>query len=409
VSHDQLPADFPKIPADSDVGSVRVSVAGTEEAEEAVLENSIPQTAVVDRNEAKVEVAYDGDPKFEKCGDGGVAYAVNTDKAVFLIDKTYYCCDEAVWFVSNGPGGPWQVATKVPEEIQSLPPDCPHYNVKYVYIYETTPEVVYVGYTPAYVGAYPWGGCVVYGTGFWYRPWYAHYYYPRPVTYGFGVHYNPYTGWGFSVAVTRGWMRVGVSWGSPYAYRGCWGPAGYRYGYRHGYAHGYHHGYHNGFRHGYHVGARAGYRAGYRAGQRTGSANLYRQRPAGVRSTGGVRPATRDLPARGAGAVARPARTPATKKTPRPATRPNDVYTDRNGNVYRKQGDSWQTRDKGNWAPADRAARPQSRENLNQEYNARQRGSQRTNDYRSNRPAQQPRPQPARPTQRPARGGGRSR
>ena len=64
----------------------------------------------------------------------------------------------------------------------------------------------YVGYTPGYIYSYPYHGTIVYGTGYYYRPWYRRYYYPRPVTYGYGVHYNPYTGWGFSVGVSYGWV-----------------------------------------------------------------------------------------------------------------------------------------------------------------------------------------------------------
>jgi hypothetical protein len=321
-----------------------------------------------------------------------VYYAVNTDKAVFLINetKTYYCCDDAVWFTAKQPSGPWEVATTVPDEIQSLPPDCPHYNVKYVYIYESTPDVVYVGYTPGYYGSYVYGGCVVYGTGYWYRPWYHRHYYPRPVTYGFGVHYNPWTGWGFSFGVSHGWMHVGFRWGNPYRYPGCWGPAGYRYGYRHGYHHGY--------RHGYRHGARAGYRAGYRAGQRQSHANLYRNRSTGVRHTGTrvtpgnrVRPGT--SPATRPGASTRPATTqrPSTQqKTPKISNQKNNVYTDKKGNVYRQQGKDWQKRDKGGWSSSQPSSRDRSvksgsttQQSLNRESQARQRGNQRTQSYRS--------------------------
>ena len=75
--------------------------------------------------------------------------------------------------------------------------------MKYVYVYDSTPSVVYVGYTPGYVGCYPWGPTVVWGTGYAYRPWYGAYYYPRPVTWGIGVSYNPWTGWS---------MGFGWSW-----------------------------------------------------------------------------------------------------------------------------------------------------------------------------------------------------
>ena len=47
VANDELSAQFSEIPADSDVGYLRSSVAGTEEAREALLEQSVPQTAAV--------------------------------------------------------------------------------------------------------------------------------------------------------------------------------------------------------------------------------------------------------------------------------------------------------------------------------------------------------------------------
>ncbi len=54
----------------------------------------------------------------------------------------------------------------------------------YVYVYDSTPEVVYVGYYPGYTGSYLYNGCVVYGTGWYYRPWHGRYYYPRYRTWG---------------------------------------------------------------------------------------------------------------------------------------------------------------------------------------------------------------------------------
>ncbi len=188
---DELPADFARIPENSAMAAVRTSVPGTEEAQTALLEQSIPQTATIDRKEAKVEVNYDGEPQFEKIEGTNMSYALNTDKSVILIDGVYFCVDNAVWFMSVKPTGPWEVCVDRPDEVDKLPPESPVYNVKYTYIYESTPEVVYVGYLPGYTHCYIYSGVVVYGTGFYYHPWYAHVYYPRPVTWGFGVHYNP--------------------------------------------------------------------------------------------------------------------------------------------------------------------------------------------------------------------------
>ena len=50
VPNDELSATFAEISPDSDIGYLRAHVAGTDEAREAVLEQSIPQTAAVDRS-----------------------------------------------------------------------------------------------------------------------------------------------------------------------------------------------------------------------------------------------------------------------------------------------------------------------------------------------------------------------
>ncbi len=350
VEPDQVPAVFSDIPAQSDMGSVRASVAGTREAKEALLENQIPQTAEVDRREAKLEVTYDGKPKFEPVKDTQMKYAVNTDKSVLLIGNRYYCCDNAIWFESGSPTGPWMVSVVVPEPVQEIPPESPVYNVKYVYIYESTPEVVYVGYTPGYVNSYAYHGCVYYGTGYYYNPWYGNYYYPRPVTYGYNVRWNPYTGWGFTYGVSYGWMTVG--WGAPYY--GYWGPAGYR----HGYHYGYHHSYSSGYRAGYYAGSNqgnSGYKPGYGrptpyGNQNPASNNVYKNRPQGVTRTGD----TYYDPKTGNKIAA----ADRSKPLAQPANRDNNVYTDRNGNVYRKEGDNWNRVDNSVGRPSTGEVRP---------------------------------------------------
>ncbi len=377
-----LPEDFSKIPEDSDIGNVRTSVPGTPEAEDALLEQFIPQTATVDRKNTTVEVQWDGSPKFEKIKGTDISVAKNSDKTVLLIDNKYYCVDDAIWFVSNSPDGPWTVSDTRPEQVDKIPPESEAYNVKYVYIYESTPEVVYVGYLPGYTYSYVYGGSVVYGTGYWYHPWYHHYYYPRPVTFGFGVHWNPYTGWGFSFGLSHGW----VGWGfHPHA-MAYWGPRGFHAGYRHGYSRGYHHGYRHGYQHGYARGARAGYAAGAR------NANVYKNRPAGVKTANRAR-------------VTAPGNKNLNKKA-RPSTKPNNVYADRKGNVYQrdKSGD-WQQKNNKATRPATKptqkpaqkpATRPstgkqrpstgmssQQRQQLNKSYQSRSRGNTNYNRSRS--------------------------
>src|SRR5690606_26667081 len=129
------------------------------------------------------------------------------------------------------PDGPWEVSDHRPDEVDQIPPSEPVYNTKYVYVYNSTPEVVYVGYLPGYTHSYVYNGIIVYGTGYHYPYWYGSVYYPRPVTYGYSVHYNPFSGWGFHLGYYYGW----VGWRYHPYYRPYWGPCGYRPGYRNGY------------------------------------------------------------------------------------------------------------------------------------------------------------------------------
>ena len=91
VAPNQLPTDFAKIPENSAKGFVLVNVADTIQAKEAVLDNSIPQTATIDRNKATTKVEYAGEPKFEKIAGTDLEYAVNTGKSVFKEGDQVLC------------------------------------------------------------------------------------------------------------------------------------------------------------------------------------------------------------------------------------------------------------------------------------------------------------------------------
>jgi hypothetical protein len=226
VASDKLPESFAHIPPTSAKGDMLANVAGTEDAREAVADTYIPQTAAVKRSEAKVTVIYDGPPKFEAVQGTTMMYAVNSPYNIILAEGSYYCCDNAVWFVGNSPIGPWVVCDRLPPVIYTMPPSCPIYHVKYVHIYDSTPEIVYVGYTPGYVGSYVYNGCVVYGTGHRYHGWYRHVYYPRPVTWGFAFRYNTFSGWSIGAGVNYGGC-FGVT-SVDYVYGGWWGSGGFR-------------------------------------------------------------------------------------------------------------------------------------------------------------------------------------
>src|SRR5262249_43052687 len=143
---------------------VLAHVAGTQAAQDAVADAAVPQTAAVDRqNFDQPVVQYDGEPDFQPIENSPCSYAVNTSGSVLLVGGQYYCCSSACWYISASARGPWQLCTAVPREIYLIPPTCPIYSCRFVYIYQVTPEFVYCGYTPGYVGCYVENGVVVFG------------------------------------------------------------------------------------------------------------------------------------------------------------------------------------------------------------------------------------------------------
>ncbi|HRQ49099.1 MAG TPA: hypothetical protein PLR74_01090, partial [Agriterribacter sp.] len=244
VASDKLPADFAKIPEGSPKDNVLPSVAGTIAASDAVMDAQVPQTARVDRKNANADIQYDGNPRFDDIDGTDMAYAVNTPDYVIRWRGTYYAVDNGVWFQSYNANGPWVVSTSRPYAVSLIPPRYPVYAMKYVYIYDVTPDYIYMGYTPGYLNTFIYGPTVVYGTGYYYRPWYGTHYYARPYTWGFNMHYNPWTGWGFGFNYSTGWFNMSIGNYSPWGWGGWWGPAIYRPsycwtpyygGYRHGY------------------------------------------------------------------------------------------------------------------------------------------------------------------------------
>jgi hypothetical protein len=195
VTPHALPDDFAKIPPNSPQGIVLASVPGTPQAEAALLALMTPTTATVSRRDAKIQVEYDGEPQFKPITGTDMTYAVNAQVPVILADGTYYAIDNAVWFTSKAPTGPWEVATEIPDKIYTIPPDSPLYYTTFARVYEATNDVVEVGYTPGYEGAYEDDDTVVYGTGCEYEPYYGSYYYSWGWSWGYGYVYVPWYNW----------------------------------------------------------------------------------------------------------------------------------------------------------------------------------------------------------------------
>src|SRR5437764_3125508 len=199
-----LPPYFAKIPPSSPASAILASVPGTDEAKDAVLLAQVPTTMTVKPAEAqaKVKVEYGGDPKFEPIKGTSMAYATNTQDKVIKVGDVYYLCLQGVWFMSPNPQGPWTTAKSVPQEIYTIPPSSPVYNVTYV-TQSTNPDgTVQASYTAGYLGAFVLGAAtgaiIANGSGYWWAPYTYGGYYPYAATYGgayYGAaHYNSATG-----------------------------------------------------------------------------------------------------------------------------------------------------------------------------------------------------------------------
>ncbi|MBV9491558.1 MAG: hypothetical protein JO069_17850 [Verrucomicrobia bacterium] len=245
-----LPEDFKRIPADSEPAEVLASVPGTPESEDAILLAQVPTSATVNtaEAEAKVKVNYYGEPRFTSIEGTPLSYAANANADVIRFEGKYYLCENAIWFVSSSPTGPWKVATTVPDAIYAIPPSSPVYHVTYVKVQGSSQGQVVCSYTSGYYGAYvagmATGAALVWGTGYYYppyvytgavpvyRPYYATYgvsaaYYPNSGVYGIGGYaYGPYAGYGQAAWYNPNTGAYGRAYTQQYPYGGrtsAWG------------------------------------------------------------------------------------------------------------------------------------------------------------------------------------------
>ena len=335
VANDKLPGDFAKIPVTHPRGVVLASVAGTPPAQEAVIDNNIPETAVVTRATTTLTMKYGGSPQLQAIEGTPLQYVVNSPYPVIRVEATsWYALKDGVWFVGTSVTGPWAVAASVPEVIYTIPPSSPLHYVTYAYVFDSTPQTVTVGYTPGYYGTVlATTGTVVYGTGYVYPPvFWGSFWYPPPVTYGFGTGFfwGSVTGFAFGAA-------AGAIWG------GAWGHWGGYASYTHVNINNF-----NSYNH--------------------WSSNQVRtnvQRDFN-RQTGRLTPQQRS------------------NLQSRVSTRPNDTFAGKDGNAYRRGADgSWQRHGSGRWNKADFSGGGESREGLDRQQQARSYGNWADNVHRS--------------------------
>ena len=342
-SSDQLPPEFALIPEGSAKDGVLVHVSGTDAARDAVRDANIPQTAQVDRRSTTLTVEWDGEPEFEHIVGTDVDLALNASTVLLRIGGHYHALDNAVWFDGPTPDGPWAVSTEVPASVNNIPPESPAYNARYVQVYDHTPEVVYVGYTPGYLGSFVQHGTIIYGTGFYYPPpprWR-----PRPFTWGMAMYYDPWWGWGPTPSWGWSWYYpswYGWGWGAHRPMPWSWGWGG-PYGYFPPVIHHHHH--HFGHRPStVPPGRQPG--SGGRPGLSSSATQVVASPPRdlyGMRQREGVRP-TR--------VQAQPPQRPTAVAPDRGARQPArspDHFTDRDGNIYRGQDGRLERYEGGRW------------------------------------------------------------
>ena len=402
VAPDKLPADFARIPVSHAKASVLVSVAGTPQAKEAMIANSIPQSATVTRSTAALTVEYDGTPEFKTVENTSLQYAVNTSTPVIAVgSNNYYAVYNGVWFAGISPRGPWSVATSVPNVIYSIPVSSKLHYVTYVKIYGSTPEVVYVGYTPGYYGTVVTSSnVVVYGTGWYYPPYVGAYWYGAPYTYGYGVVFNwgVASGWSYAYA-TSYYSAAGVAWANAYT-----GNVGYARTYTGTTANGTRYAVRGGTNTNVYTGTTvtggggvaynpntgriAAGEAGtaynpYTGNSAAGARGVTYNPQTGVISggaVGGVRNGSTGEVTAGRSAFAYNPNT-----NTGVAVHNNNVYADRNGNIYRyNQSTGVQQRTSNGW---ESVQRPQDRSWVQNQHQARSLGQQRTQNLGANRPA----------------------
>ena len=414
-----LPPDFAKIPDENPKENVKASVPGTPQAEEAVIANSLPETAAIKISEAKLPTPkYDGPPQLKPIEGTPLFYVVNSPIPVIQVSPDqYYALQNGVWFVAAVPpgaveGGDHRArrsstrsrrarrSTTSPTSTSTGPrprwctsatrrattaSTCPTAS------WSTAPGTTYTS----------WDGTVWYGT---------------PVTYGFATAptYTPWTGWvmgfGFGLAfgaATAGWAWGCYPWWGPYRYSyggavgpygaAAWGPGGWaattgnvysRWGdtaavTRHSA------GYNAWTGNAWAGGAGMSYnsRTGtVAAGQRGVVSNAYTGNYAYGARGAAVNPRTGQAVSAGrattgnvysgqsgsagyvrgeSGGVARVG---------------NDVYATRDGTVYRNTGGGWQQNSGSGWGGVSEPARTQS---LNNEAQVRSNGQTRVNNYNS--------------------------
>ena len=137
VRGDELPASFRRVPPDSPKGNILASVAGTDQADDAIADAEIPQTSAIRRDD------------YELRGRSTTAIRSSSRSRAPICSTPSTPTPRSSWRTAattrairaSGtsrtiPDGPWRVSETRPLGVDDIPPSCPVYDVRYVYIYD---------------------------------------------------------------------------------------------------------------------------------------------------------------------------------------------------------------------------------------------------------------------------------
>ena len=99
VPGSHLPRDFANIPDNSPKENVKASVPGTQQATEALIANSIPQSIAVARTNRMAAPQFDGAMQLAPIAGTPLHYIVNSATPIIEVDpQTWYACQDGVWY-----------------------------------------------------------------------------------------------------------------------------------------------------------------------------------------------------------------------------------------------------------------------------------------------------------------------
>jgi hypothetical protein len=183
VAPADVPASFGMLPSGRTFAAAKASVPHTPEAVNAVASTLERRAITVSRTDAYCSTRWNGAPAWQPVGTTPMRISVNASQPVIESGGRWYCCDNAVWFTSGTPTGPWDLCDSLPDAIDSAPAGSVAFPLTFVDVLASDARSVTFAWTPGYFGTYVDAGTVVFGTG-WPAP-------PVPYAVGGGTVWAP--------------------------------------------------------------------------------------------------------------------------------------------------------------------------------------------------------------------------